>query len=189
MRYRNPDTSPVIGLIVINAALFLVTLLFPILVVVMGLRPSLVAAHPWTLFTAMFIHAGWLHIISNMLALYFFGTFLVNLVGSNTFLIIYFGAGIAGNLLMWALTPIFPFGLAVGASGAIFGLGGTLAVLRPKQPVYMIPIPVEVPLWVSVVIGFFIVLVFANVAWQAHLGGLLFGLIAGYLLRRRYRYY
>ncbi len=185
MRYRNPDTGPVIGLILINAALFLITLFSFRTLLFMALVPALVPSHPWTIFTAMFLHAGWSHIISNMLALYFFGLFLVSLVGGNTFLVIYFGAGIAGNLLVWVLSPS-SFIPVVGASGAIFGLGGALTVLRPKERVYMMPLPVPMPLWVSVLGGFVILLAFANVSWQAHLGGLLFGLVAGYFLRKRY---
>ncbi len=186
MRYQNPDTSPVTGLIIINAALFLVTLAVPRLELSLGLQPSLVSARPWTIFSSMFIHDGWWHIISNMLALYFFGTFLVSLVGGNIFLIIYFGAGLAGNLLVWALAPLFS--ITVGASGAIYGVGGALAILRPNQKVYIIPIPIPLPLWVAVLGGFLVLFAFAGISWQAHLGGLIFGMIAGYFLKRRYRY-
>jgi membrane associated rhomboid family serine protease len=75
----------------------------------------------------------------------------------------------------------------VGASGAIFALGGALAMLRPKLPVLVFPIPVPMPLWIAV-IGSFVVLSFIpSVAWQAHLGGLIVGLVAGYFFRRRER--
>ena len=80
-----------------------------------------------------------------------------------------------------------PFALVVGASGAVFALGGTLAVLTPKLRVIVFPIPVPMPLWVAVIGGFVVMSFFPNVAWQGHLGGLVFGLIAGYFFRRRER--
>ena len=92
-----------------------------------------------------------------------------------------------GSIFYLLLGPSFV--TAVGASGAVFALGGVLAAMRPKIPVLVFPIPVPIPLWVAV-IGGFIILSFAPfVAWQAHLGGLVFGLIAGYFFRRRERYH
>ena len=78
--------------------------------------------------------------------------------------------------------------IAVGASGAIFALGGALAVMRPRLKVFVFPVPVPVPLWAAVIGGFFIISLLPGIAWQAHLGGLVFGLIAGYFFRRRERY-
>ncbi len=191
MYNRNVDSSTVIGLIAINTALFLVMLIPSLdnLYIWMGLVPQLAGQHPWTVFTAMFLHAGWSHIITNMITLYFFGIFLISLVGTNWFLIIYFGAGIIGNLLMLALFPIFPFGIAVGASGAIMGVGGALAILRPKEQVLVFPLPIPIPLWIAVIGGFVLVSFLPNVAWQAHLGGILFGLAVGFFLKRQYRFY
>ncbi len=100
----------------------------------------------------------------------------------SKFLIVYFGGGILGNILFVLLAPSFH--IAVGASGAIFALGGALSVMRPKLRVFIFPIPVPIPLWVAVIGGFLIISLFPHVAWQAHLGGLVFGLIAGYSLRR-----
>ncbi len=65
-----------------------------------------------------------------MLTLYFFGTYLYRLIGEGKFLILYFGGGILGNILFILLGP--PFSIAVGASGAIFALGGALTMMRPK---------------------------------------------------------
>lgn len=107
------------------------------------------------------------------------------MVGRNSFLAVYFIGGTIGNIFFMMLAPIFA--IAVGASGAIFALGGALAVMRPKLKALVFPIPVPLPLWV-VVIGGFIVLAFvSNIAWQAHLGGLAVGVIAGYFFRRRER--
>lgn len=90
-----------------------------------------------------------------------------------------------GNLLFLLLAS--PFSIAVGASGAVFAVGGALAIMRPKLKVLVFPIPVPVPLWAAI-LGIFIVLSFIpSVAWQGHLGGLIVGLIAGYFLRRMER--
>jgi len=90
-----------------------------------------------------------------------------------------------GNALYLLLGP--SFSIAIGASGAVFALGGVLAVMRPRLRVFVFPIPAPVPLWAAVIGGFLILSFFPDVAWQAHLGGLAFGLIIGYFFRRRER--
>jgi len=80
-----------------------------------------------------------------------------------------------------------PFSTVIGASGAIFALGGTLAVVTPRLRVYVFPIPAPMPIWVAVIGGFFIMSFFSGIAWQGHLGGLVLGLIAGFILRRTVR--
>ena len=118
-----------------------------------------------------------------MLTLYFFGTYLSRLVGESKLLIAYFCGGIVGNVLFILLAP--PYSIAIGASGAVFALGGALAVMRPKLRVFVFPIPAPIPLWSAVIGGFLIISLFPHIAWQAHLGGLVFGLIAGYFFRKR----
>jgi membrane associated rhomboid family serine protease len=86
-----------------------------------------------------------------------------------------------------------PFGesisIVVGASGAVFAMGGVLAVMRPKIRVIIFPIPVPIPLWFAVIGGFLIISVFPGIAWQAHLGGLAWGLAIGYFFKKRERTY
>ena len=135
----------------------------------------------------MFVHAGFWHIFANMLTLYFFGSYFSGLVGRGKFLFVYFAGGIAGNLLFWALSH--PLSLAVGASGAVFAIAGGLVVLRPRLPVMIFPIPLPIPLFAAVIGGFLILSFMPSVAWQAHLGGLLVGLLAGYVFRKRGRYF
>ena len=148
-----------------------------------GLTPKYVVSSPWTIFTAMFLHYGIGHIFANMFTLYFFGDFITHLVGGRNFMLIYFLGGITGNIFYIFLAP--PSVTAVGASGAIFALGGTLAVMRPKVRVIVFPIPAPMPLWIAVVGGFLILWLVPGVAWQAHLGGLLFGALAGLFFRKR----
>ena len=78
---------------------------------------------------------------------------------------------------------------AVGASGAVFAVAGALTILAPKLKVFVFPIPVPIPLWGAVIGGFLLLSLFPFVAWQAHLGGLIFGLGAGYLFKKKMRYY
>ncbi|MAF86205.1 MAG: rhomboid family intramembrane serine protease [Pseudomonas sp.] len=192
MRYRSYQSfqlNPIWVLIIVNFLLFIAVAIVPELIFLLGLRPEteIFLLQPWTLVTNLFIHAGLLHIIANMMTLYFFGSYLSRLVGENKLLIVYFGGGILGNILFILLGP--PFSVAVGASGAVFALGGALAVMRPKLRVFVFPIPVPIPLWVAVIGGFFILSFLPFIAWQAHLGGLVLGLVAGYFFRKRERYF
>ncbi len=184
--YQGFKLTPVGFLIILNLFFFIATLISRDLIFLLGLQPASFLQQPWTIVTSIFIHAGLWHIIANMLTLYFFGTYLYRLIGKEKFLTLYFGGGILGNILFILLGP--PFSIAVGASGAIFALGGALTVMMPKLKVFVFPIPVPIPLWVAVIGGFLILSLVPFVAWQAHLGGLVFGLIAGNFFKRKERY-
>jgi membrane associated rhomboid family serine protease len=155
----------------------------------LGLTTACFQCMPWTIVTSLFVHGSIWHILFNMITLYFFGTFLIRLVGTRDFLIIYFVGGIIGNIffMLFAILNLLasPFSIVIGASGAIFALGGALAMLTPRLRVFVFPIPVAMPLWVAVLGGFVILSFLPGVAWQGHLGGLVTGLAAGFLLRRR----
>ena len=190
MAYRGSNLILVWVLIAVNLVLFFATLVEQDLIRTLGLQPAvfLDLDRPWTLVTNLFIHADFWHIIANMITLYFFGSFLLRLIGVKKFLIVYFGGGILGNLL-FILIESSSYSIVIGASGAIFALAGALTVLRPQLRVFIFPIPAPLPIWVAV-IGIFVILSFLpNIAWQAHLGGLVLGLVAGYVFRRRGRYY
>ena len=186
-RYRGFSLSPILILIIVNFLLFTVTLIAPELVIFLGLKPG-DFVRPWTIVTSMFLHAGFWHIFANMFTLYFFGSAVSRLIENGRFLIVYFGGGILGNILMLLLAPVLPFSIAIGASGAVFALGGALTVMRPRLRVFVFPIPVPIPLWIAIIGGFIILSFLPFVAWQAHLGGLVFGLILGYTFRKRERY-
>jgi len=188
VRYRSHQGFKVTSvwvLIAVNLLFFVATAIVPGLIFIFGLQPATFLDSPWTIVTSMFIHGGLWHLIFNMLTLYFFGTYLVRLVGGSKFLIVYFGGGILGSILFILLAPAFS--IAVGASGAIFALGGVLAMMVPKLRVFIFPIPVPLPLWIAVIGGFIILSFLPNIAWQAHLGGLVIGLVAGYFFRKRER--
>ncbi len=186
--YQTDGVNAILILIIINFAIFVATLIRSELIYLLGFQPAAFFSRPWTIVTAMFVHAGFWHIFANMLTLYFFGSYFSRLVGRGRFLLVYFAGGIIGNLLFWALA--YPLTVAVCASGAVFALAGGLVVMQPRLPVIIFPIPLPIPLFVAV-IGGFLLLSFmpgVNVAWQAHLGGLIVGLIAGFIIRRRERY-
>ena len=183
--YRGFSLGPVGLLIVANIILFIATSIRSDFIYLLGLQPVSFLERPWTIVTNLFVHAGFGHIITNMITLYFFGTYLNRLVGERNLLIIYFCGGLLGNILYLFLAH--PFSVAVGASGAVFALGGALTVMQPRMRIFIFPIPIPVPLWIAVIGGFLILSFMPGIAWQAHLGGLVFGLIAAYLFRRRAR--
>ena len=185
--YRAVNLNVLWFLIAVNVLIFVITLLRPEAVIgFLGLTPALLSKQPWTIISSMFVHSGFAHILFNMISLYFLGSFLIRAAGEKSFLAVFFLGGLAGNILFVILAN--PFSTGIGASGAIFALGGALAVIVPRVPVLIIPIPVPVPLWAAILIFLFISFL-PGIAWQAHLGGLFLGLIAGLILRRRRRIY
>jgi len=189
MAYRSSRPTAVWLIIGINLLLFIATLINGNLILLLGFQPASFLARPWTIVTNLFIHGGLWHIFANMLTLYFFGSFLCRLIGVKRFLLVYFVGGIVGNIFFFLLPPS-PSAIAIGASGAVFALGGLLAVMMPRLRVFIFPIPAPLPLWIAVIGGFIILTLFSpflGIAWQAHLGGLVFGLIAGYIFKRRTR--
>jgi membrane associated rhomboid family serine protease len=187
MAYRGSKPTAVWLLIAINFLLFIATVINQDLILLLGLQPASFLARPWTLVTNLFVHGGIWHILANMITLYFFGGFLSRLIGVKKFLLVYFAGGILGNIFYLFLAPS-PFSIAIGASGAIFALAGVLVVMMPKLRVLLYFI-IPLPLWVVVLVFFVIWSFLPGIAWQAHLGGLVLGLVAGYIFRRRIRYF
>jgi len=107
----------------------------------------------WTLITSMFIHASFFHLFVNMFSLFFIGRFLEMLIGRKRFFWMYIFSGIFAGLFFAGLSYLFggnalgarifgsPEDFAVGASGAIFAVAGVLALLTPKNRVYLIAGP------------------------------------------------
>ncbi len=187
------------GLIVANLLIFIITNLVPGLFLLLRLTPDTVLELPWTILTSIFLHGGLWHILVNMYMLYFFGSSVYRLMGKGRFLAVYFAGGILGNIfyillsLSGSIASISflgnPFIPVVGASGAVFALGGVLAVMTPKTKVFIFPIPVPFSLWIAVIGGFLVLSFAPSIAWQAHLGGLLLGLGAGYDFKKRTSYF
>jgi membrane associated rhomboid family serine protease len=174
-----------------------------------ALQPSIVLAGRslWTFVTSMFMHAGFGHLFVNMISLMFIGSFVEKLIGKKRFLWLYFVGGLFAGLFFVAIAAILkPDNVvcqliasgnipsycmyAVGASGAIFALGGLLAVLTPRLPVLVFFV-IPMPMWIAMV--FLMVVLWAlslglglPIGNVAHLGGLIVGLGYGFYLRKKY---
>lgn len=147
----------------------------------------------WTIFTTMFVHGSPFHLIMNMMSLFFIGSFLETLIGKKRFILIYLASGIVASLFFVGFAALSGESMpAVGASGAIFGLGGVLAVLTPRVPVYIMFIPIAMPLWFGIALMLAVLWVVsaafgAPIGNTAHLGGFVTGLAYGFYIRIRYR--
>jgi len=138
-----------------------------------------VLARPWTLLTHVFMHGGSYHLLMNMFALFLFGFILEREAGSYMFLTAFFGAGLIAALGQLAFTE--PGVVSVGASGAIFGVMGMLAVLKPRMMVYVnfIPVPMVVAVVGWGIANLLMINTADSVGHAAHFFGLLFGLGLG----------
>ncbi|MGW7523463.1 rhomboid family intramembrane serine protease [Streptomyces sp. NPDC054783] len=128
----------------------------------------------YRLLTAMFLHGGYAHILFNMLSLWWIGGPLEAALGRARYLALYFVSGLAGSALTYLLAA--PNQPSLGASGAIFGLFGATAVLMRRLNYDMRP------LIALLVINLIITFTWANIAWQAHIGGLVAGVVTGYAM-------
>ena len=115
--------------------MFIVTTIRPDIAYSLAVTKPILNSNYWAILTAMFVHANLLHILGNMLTLYFFGTFCLQLIDDKWFWLVYFVGGIFGNILFLLIGPAYS--AAVGASGAIFAIGGLIAMMRPNQKVYL----------------------------------------------------
>lgn len=155
--------------------------------------------YPWaplTLLTSMFLHGGWMHLIGNMLYLWIFGDNVEDALGRLGYLLFYLAAGVGAGLAQVMVAPSSRIP-GVGASGAIAGVLAVYLVLYPAAPVrvlvpgfYMMRIA-RVP--ALIVLGFWFVIQLFNgvlslgtatmatggIAWFAHIGGFLVGLVVG----------
>ena len=187
MRFRDPrsvNLTPIWVLMAVNVLVFIALLIKPGAVSVLEVSNSTIANQPWTIVSAMFTHQAFFHILFNMLALYFYGMYVLALIGEARFFIVYFLGGLVGNVLFLLLSG--PYAAAIGASGAVFALGGVLVVLVPRLKVMIFPIPVPMDLWIAIII-FAVLSLSPGVAWQAHAGGLVTGLAAGYIFKLQAR--
>jgi membrane associated rhomboid family serine protease len=136
---------------------------------------------PWQLFTYMFIHAGFMHIFFNMLALWMFGMQLENTMGSRKFLLFYLLCGIGGGLTNLLVAPLFTaVGPTVGASGAIYCVLLAFGMLFPDQLIFIyffIPLKAKYFVIIYMAIEIFSVSSSDGVAHFAHLGGALVGFL------------
>jgi membrane associated rhomboid family serine protease len=144
-----------------------------------------------TLISYAFLHAGWLHLLSNMLVLWIFGDDVEDVMGHATFIVFYLMAGMAA-----AFAQAYPdpgsSDPVIGASGAISGVLGAYLVLLPRAqvrvlvPIFIVVDVVTLPAWIVLVFWFGVQLLYqmagpevgGNIAFRAHIGGFIFGVLA-----------
>lgn len=137
--------------------------------------PPYTSIEPWRMLTSLFVHGSILHILFNMYSLFILGPELERLVGRWRFVALFLLSGLGGSVAVLLSSPASP---VIGASGAIFGLFGAYFVIarhlggNSRQLIIVIVI--------NLVIGFIV----PNIAWQAHVGGLLIGALVAFVLVR-----
>ncbi|MGH9741109.1 MAG: rhomboid family intramembrane serine protease [Candidatus Acidiferrum sp.] len=140
------------------------------------------------LLTSMFLHGGWLHIAGNMLFLWIFGDNVEDYFGHLPYLLFYIVCGIGSDLLHIAFNFHSPVP-ALGASGAISGVMGAYIILYPRARVLTLIVIFFVPIPAFIILGYWFLLQFVSgitsvgghaqggVAWWAHIGGFLLGML------------
>jgi membrane associated rhomboid family serine protease len=190
--YHEPRVSFTVALLIANAAVFLVQLAAPnfphgpeiegtyFALSLAGLKHGFV----WQLLTFQFMHAGWMHIIFNSLAIYFFGRPVETALGRRHFLTLYLLSGIIGGLVQMLFAYLIPSfdGAVVGASAGAAGLVAAFAILHWEERfsllIYFIPVNMTGKTLLAVSIGLaFLGILTPNsgIANAAHLGGILTG--------------
>jgi len=172
-----------------------------------GLIPARLLSNPsaaWsTIFTSMFLHGGWFHIINNMWVLFIFGDNVEARMGGIRYLIFYLLCGVAAVLLQTYVLPSSAVPM-IGASGAVAGVLGAYLILFPHSriaslvPILFIFTIIEIPAVIFLLFWFASQLysgLFAiqgssgsGIAWWAHIGGFLFGIIMVFFFRTRTTY-
>ncbi|MBN1247871.1 MAG: rhomboid family intramembrane serine protease [Anaerolineae bacterium] len=200
-----------VSLVVLNVAIFLVEALMgssaTMLTETFGIVPARLTTQ-WqnpmvllTLFTSMYLHGGWAHLIGNMWYLWIFGDNVEDRMGRIPFFIFYTLAGLVAGLLQVAAAPRSTIPM-IGASGAIAGVLGAYLVLYPRARVStLVPVFYFIRIvWLPAIIvlgGWFliqllnglasisVVMQTGGVAWWAHIGGFVAGIVLLPIFRRR----
>lgn len=133
----------------------------------------------WRLFSAMFLHAGLLHIGFNAYALWLFGRGIEGSLGRTWFLVTYFVSGFVASAASYAFGPVTALG--VGASGAIFGIFGAFIAYNYRRRDTALGAANLRSALMLVVLNALLALGYRAIDWRAHLGGLLTGIVVGYV--------
>ena len=179
--------TPWVGRLIIANAVVLLLLMTvftsPALQEALRFAPGDALRRPWTFVTYMFVHAGLLHLLGNMIMLFVFGSAVEHRLGGRAFILYYLYCGIGAAVLSLLLSGIMASASApiVGASGAVLGVGVAFAMLWPDAEllVFPLPFPVKARTFILFLVGLDIV--FSQITPQdgiahlAHVGGAAFG--------------
>lgn len=166
--------TPVVrALLIANVAMFFIQMMLPVITSLFVFIPAYVLARPWTPITYMFLHGGIMHILFNMLGLWFFGPQVEAMVGSRRFTILYFVSGLTGAAASFVFSFSSPI---VGASAGVFGVMMGFAHFWPHTPIHIwgiIPVPARMLVIITTVLAIWSGFGGARsgVAHFAHLGG------------------
>jgi len=140
--------------------------------------PAVAIGHQyWRLITAMFLHAGIIHIALNMYALYLFGYLIEEAFGKLRFIAIYLACGFLASVASFAFGPVLEVG--VGASGAIFGLLGAWVAYNFRRRDTQYNRAQLQSAYVLIVLNLILSFSISGIDWRAHVGGLVAGIVAG----------
>lgn len=151
-------------------------------------EPVFPEKQPWVaVFTSMFLHGDFVHLLFNMWSLWIFGNNVEEAFGHFRYILLYVFGGIAATIAFVAVNPGSTVPL-VGASGAIAAALGAYAVLFPAHRVLTLFGWILIPLPAIVFLAFWFFAQFGlggtNTAWEAHVGGFVFGLVVALVFRR-----
>ena len=144
------------------------------------------SARFYTVLTSMYAHASLGHLFFNIVGLIWIGLLFEQRIGTRPYILLYFLSGLAGTMTFAAFRWVGPAVIAVGASGAIFGIMGGFARLYPRERFMLLFFPVPLPLW-GIVVGYLLLQIFflattPDIAVEAHIGGLVAGMILAPLI-------
>ncbi|MCL6590334.1 MAG: rhomboid family intramembrane serine protease [Firmicutes bacterium] len=187
--FKTRKTTVTYTLIAINIAVWLILTLLAFYfripydnLLILGAKINQYAAHGeyWRLFTPIFLHGNEIHLLVNCYSLYILGQLAERIYGPRKFAIIYFGAGLLGNIMSMIFTS--PYAYGVGASGAIFGLLGAVLYFGIENPkVFKKYFGANVI--ATVIINLVIASLIPNIDSFAHLGGLIGGFLVSGIVK------
>ncbi len=165
---------------------FVIQTIIPSITEMFMLTPNALA-QPWQFLTAVFLHGGIAHLLYNLVALLMFGLILEQIIGSRKFIIFYLLAGIFANICSFL---VYPNQSGLGASGAIMGIIGVVAVLKPTMTIWLYNLPMPMFVGAIIWVGGSVLGIFGfgdqSIGYAAHLSGIFIGLIYGFYLRLKY---
>ncbi len=208
IRFQFQTGNTITRLIIVNVAIFLAIMLFKLVTKVAGgstlndeffnhivsylfLSQDILwnAKHPWVLFTHMFTHVGLLHMLFNMLVLYWFGRIAGDLLGDHRMLPLYLFSGLTGALIYLLTAPLFYEGSTLhGASGAIMGIVAAAGMTAPDYQMRLLffgDVKLKYIVFGLLVVYLVSLASLENAGGQmAHFGGAAFGFFYVHMLRQ-----